>query len=133
MHQVATPAVPRRRSLRSPGLLLAALALFGAAPAEAAAPSPGPPLTIRRATGPIVLDGEPRTPAGRAPTTITTWFETNVGDNVEPRGRQARAYLAYDDHFLYAGFQFDDPHPELDPRAARRPRRDLRRRPTTAA
>jgi hypothetical protein len=30
------------------------------------------------------------------------------GDNVEPKVRNV-GYLTYDEHFFYAGFEFDDP------------------------
>ncbi|MFI5371239.1 MAG: DUF5916 domain-containing protein, partial [Candidatus Eisenbacteria bacterium] len=79
--------------------------------AWAAAPKPGPPLTIQRAAGPIVVDGDLSDPGWQGITPITTWFETNVGDNVEPQVRNV-GYLAYDDKFLYAAFHFEDPHPE---------------------
>jgi hypothetical protein len=83
-----------------------------AAPGTAwsADPQPGPPLTIHRAAGPIVLDGDLSDPGWKGIEPITTWFETNVGDNVEPQVKNA-AYLTYDDKFLYAGFQFEDPAP----------------------
>src|SRR5439155_27238498 len=41
---------------------------------------------------------------------ITTWYETHVGDNVEPQVKNV-AYLAYDDTYFYAGFNFEDPAP----------------------
>jgi len=90
------------------GLALAALS----SPTFAAAPQPGPPLSIRRATGPITIDGNLSDPGWQGADTIRTWFETNVGDNVEPQVRNV-AFLTYDDHYLYAGFEFEDPHPEL--------------------
>ena len=112
MRPVALKDASRRRSPRSAGRLLAALFLFGAASAQAAAPSPGPPLTIRRATGPIVLDGSLDDAGWRGADEISTWYETNVTDNTPPPvGNHAR--LVYDDKYLYASFQFDDPHPEL--------------------
>lgn len=84
--------------------------------AEAADPKPGPPLTIRRAAGPITLDGELGDPGWQGADRITTWFETNVGDSVEPQVKNV-GLLAYDDHFFYAGFEFEDP----DPKAIRAP------------
>jgi hypothetical protein len=65
---------------------------------------------IARATGPIVVDGDLSDPAWRDAEPITTWYETNPGDNVPPKvGNLAR--LAYDDRYLYAAFEFDDPDP----------------------
>lgn len=81
-----------------------------AEPARAAAPSPGPALTIQRAAGPIVLDGDLGDPGWQGVAPVTQWFETRVGDNVEPSVANV-AYLAYDAKYLYAGFRFDDPEP----------------------
>ena len=90
-----------------PALLL----LFPIA-ARAADPKPGPPIAIHRVAGPIKLDGDLSDPGWKGCEPITQWFETRVGDNVEPQVKNV-AYLAYDDHYLYAGFQFDDPNPKL--------------------
>ena len=90
---------------------LALLAIFIPRASEAADPKPGPPLTIQRAAGPITVDGDLLDPGWQGVTPITTWYETHVGDNVEPAVKNV-AYLTYDDHYLYAGFRFEDPHPE---------------------
>lgn len=91
-------------------LLLASLGL--AAPTFAAAPQPGPPLTIRRLDGPVVLDGKLDDAGWKDVTPITQWFETRVGDNAEPQVANT-AWIAYDDRYLYAAFRFDDPNPAL--------------------
>jgi hypothetical protein len=78
--------------------------------AFAAAPTPGPPMTIQRTSGAIALDGDLGDPGWQNVTPITQWYETNVGDNVEPQVKNV-ARLAYDDKFLYAAFEFDDPSP----------------------
>src|SRR3989442_1444566 len=62
----------------------------------AADPKPGPPLTIRRVTAPITVDGDLSDPGWQGIEGITTWYETHVGDNVEPQVKNV-AYLAYDD------------------------------------
>jgi len=80
--------------------------------AWAADPKPGPPLSIHRVAGRITIDGDLSDPGWKGAEPITQWFETRVGDNVEPQVKNV-AYLAYDDHYLYAGFQFDDPNPKL--------------------
>jgi hypothetical protein len=92
-------------------VFLAALLVWASA-ASAAEPKPGPTLSIHRATGPIVIDGNLDDAGWVGADTVKTWYETRVGDNVEPQVRNL-GFLAYDDHFLYAAFQFDDPHPEL--------------------
>ena len=97
------------RLLRRAALLLIATTL-AAVPARAANPKPGPPLTIQRAAGAISLDGDLSDAGWQGLPAITQWFETRVGDNVEPQVKNV-AYLTYDDKFFYAGFQFDDPAP----------------------
>ena len=85
--------------------------LCGAAPAAAATtPAPGPPLAVHRAEGPITLDGNLSDPGWQGIAPDTTWFETNVGDNARPQVRNT-AWLAYDDKYFYAAFQFEDPTP----------------------
>ncbi|MFN8176441.1 MAG: DUF5916 domain-containing protein [bacterium] len=84
---------------------------FGALPALAAEPHLGPPITIRRAAGPIEVDGDLSDPGWQGCDGITTWYETNVGDNVPPQVGNL-AYLTYDDQYLYAGFVFEDPNPK---------------------
>ena len=44
----------------------------------------------------------------RNATRVDKWYETQPGDNVEPKVRNV-GYLTYDDQFFYAGFEFDDP------------------------
>src|SRR5882672_12391437 len=103
--------VRRRRPAAAAGwLVLATLAIPSLA--WCADPQPGPPLTIHRAAGPIVLDGDLDDAGWQGVEPDTTWFETNPGDNLEPKVGNA-VTLAYDDQYLYAGFRFGDPHPEL--------------------
>ena len=59
-------------------------------------PQPGPPLTIHRAAGSIVLDGDLSDAGWQGVEPDTTWFETNPGDNLEPKVGNA-VYLTYDD------------------------------------
>jgi hypothetical protein len=98
--------------LRLPALCLVAASLLAPSLAFAAEAKPGPPLTIARASGPIVLDGNLDDAAWKAATPVTQWYETNVSDNTEPKVKN-RAWLVYDDHFLYAAFEFSDPQPGL--------------------
>jgi hypothetical protein len=88
---------------------LLVLAIFPA-PARAADPQAGPPLTIHKAAGPITADGDLTDPGWQGVPSVTTWYETRVGDNVEPQVKNV-AYLAYDDRYFYAGFEFEDPRP----------------------
>jgi len=80
--------------------------------AHAAAPQPGPPLTVSRARGTITVDGDLGDPGWQGVPAVTRWFETRVGDNVEPQVKN-EGWLAYDDTYLYAAFRFEDPDPKL--------------------
>jgi hypothetical protein len=77
-----------------------------------AAPPPqnGDEVTISRLRGKIVIDGNLDDDGWRSVTPITKWYETNPGDNLEPKIKNV-GYLAYDDKYLYAAFEFDDPDP----------------------
>jgi Domain of unknown function (DUF5916) len=100
--------VPRRWALS-----LAATACSLAIPGLlwAAAPQPGPSLTIQKVTGAISIDGDLSDPGWQGIPADTTWYETNVGDNVEPQVKN-EAWLAYDDRYFYAAFRFADPDPK---------------------
>jgi len=89
------------------GLLTALLA-----PATALAQSvvSGEPIHITRATGAIAIDGDLSDEAWQRATRIDTWYETQPGDNVEPKVKNV-GYLTYDDRNLYAAFEFEDPNP----------------------
>ncbi|HEY6065621.1 MAG TPA: DUF5916 domain-containing protein [Thermoanaerobaculia bacterium] len=89
---------------------LCTLLLAAAAPVLAARPEQGVPIPITRAGGPIVIDGNLSDPGWQGATKVTTWYETNPGDNVEPKVGNV-GYLTYDDKFLYAGFEFADTEP----------------------
>ena len=101
-----------------------ALCLSVAAASALAAPTEqGAPIVASRAAGPIVIDGNLTDAGWQGATKVTTWYETNPGDNVEPQVKNV-GYLTYDEKFLYAGFEFADRSPQ-DPGALRRPRQRL--------
>ena len=115
MRLQAAPGVSTSRSfLRAGWLFLALNGWLGSAyaadtlPAGADAPAT---LTIHRAAGPIAVDGSLDDAGWQGVEPVTTWYETNPGDNVPPKVRSA-GYLAYDDKFFYAAFEFDDPQPK---------------------
>jgi hypothetical protein len=94
------------------GWVLATVAAVFPGPIRAADPPPPPPtIHIARATGPIVVDGDLSDPAWKDAAPIEQWWETNPGDNVEPKVRNV-GRLAYDDKYLYIGLEFDDPDPK---------------------
>lgn len=69
------------------------------------------PIHIARASGPIAIDGLLTEEAWKNAAPIEKWYETNPGDNVEPRAKSV-ARLAYDDKFFYAAFELQDPEPK---------------------
>ncbi|HEX9492560.1 MAG TPA: carbohydrate binding family 9 domain-containing protein, partial [Thermoanaerobaculia bacterium] len=70
----------------------------------------GPTIQISRAAGPIKVDGDLSDPGWKGATRVDQWYETNPGDNVEPKVKSV-GYLTYDDRAFYAGFEFFDPEP----------------------
>ena len=60
---------------------------------------------------PIAIDGDLSDPAWQQAAKVTTWYETNPGDNLEPKVGNL-AWLAYDERFFYAAFEFKDPNPK---------------------
>ena len=70
----------------------------------------GPPIQISKAAGPIKIDGDLSDPGWKGATRVDQWYETNPGDNVEPKVKSV-GYLTYDDRAFYAGFEFFDSEP----------------------
>jgi len=100
----------RASSLRR-GLLAAAVVSCTLAASAAAQTAADEPLRIERVRAPISIDGDLSDAGWQQAGQITTWFETNPGDNIEPKVKSV-AWLAYDDQFFYAAFRFDDPNPK---------------------
>jgi hypothetical protein len=67
-----------------------------------------PEISIARATGEIRIDGDLSDPAWQAIAPITTFYETNPGDNL-PASVATSARLTYDDTYFYAAFELSDP------------------------
>jgi hypothetical protein len=93
--------------------------LLGLAGGAAAQPAAANPDIHLHASGPIHVDGDLSDQAWRTAAKVEKWYEIQPGDNSEPPVRSI-GYLTYDDHFLYVGFEFDDP----DPSAIRAPLAD---------
>jgi hypothetical protein len=112
--------MPRLASLARPlGWLGCALAAGGLLAHPLAAFEPSPETRISRAAGPIAIDGDLGDPGWRGVPRITTFYETRRSDNGPPPAATV-ARLAYDDRYVYAAFEFQDP----DPRAIRAPLAD---------
>ncbi len=98
---------------RSPGptiLLPACIALGLAAVSSAEEPARGPEIRVPRASAPISVDGDLSEAGWTGAARVDGWYETNPGENVAPKVRSV-GFLAYDDRYLYAGFEFSDPDP----------------------
>ena len=88
-------------------LLALGASLGGAARAD---PIERVAVSLHKATGPITVDGDLGDEGWKDAARVETWFETNPGDNVEPKVKNV-AWLTYDDKFFYAAFRFSDPEP----------------------
>ena len=94
-------------------------AVVATAVARQAAATPGPavlapppiaPLCATRIEGEVVLDGRLDEPLWKKACRVERWFETQPGDNTAPPVANV-AYLAYNDRYLYVGFELADPDP----------------------
>jgi hypothetical protein len=85
--------------------------LIGAATAFGQSSLAGEPIRVSRTTARITIDGDLSDEGWQHATRIEKWYEVNPGDNVEPKVRNV-GYLAYDDRFFYAGFEFEDKNPK---------------------
>src|SRR4051812_24795514 len=99
--------------------LFIAVAFLKAPIALAQSSLAGETLHITRVTASIKIDGNLSDEGWQKVTPLTTWYEVNPGDNTPPPMRNV-ARIAYDEKFLYAAFEFDDPNP----RAIRAPYSD---------
>jgi hypothetical protein len=92
-------------------LLLCLVFGFGLAASASGQPAlPIPSVHITRASGPIKIDGDLSDEAWRTAARVDKWYEIQPGDNTEPPVKSI-GYLTYDDRFLYAAFDFQDPDP----------------------
>src|SRR2546421_11668456 len=87
-----------RRAFVSLSLLLVSLSAFA------------DPTCIARAAGAITIDGNLDDAGWQNAAKFETWYETNPGDNIEPKVKQI-GYATYDDHFFYVAIDMWDVHP----------------------
>ncbi len=81
-----------------------------AVPAVAQTTLAGEPIAMTRSAGKITIDGDLDDEGWRNATRVDKWYETQPGDNTEPKVKNV-GYLTYDDRFFYAAFEFEDPDP----------------------
>ncbi len=99
--------------MRTPSVCLLAAALIiclRASRASGQSPLSGEPIHVAHASARIAIDGDLSDEGWHGATRVEQWYEINPGDNTEPKVKNV-GYLAYDDRFFYAGFEFDDPNP----------------------
>lgn len=97
----------------SPALALVLAAFTGRAPAPAVpqrVPDTSAAIAVRRAAGPIALDGRLDDPGWAGAARVTTFYEASPGNNVRPPVRTT-AWITYDSRYLYVAFRCDDPRP----------------------
>src|SRR5512132_133452 len=75
-----------------------------------AAPPDLPPITVHRISGPITVDGDLSDPGWRDAATIDQFWETQPGDNIPPKVA-TKAFITYDEKYLYIGIDARDPEP----------------------
>src|ERR1051326_5666263 len=95
-------------TMNRPAPLLIALLLLSIR--AFAADEPLPTVHITHSTGPIIVDGDLSDAGWNGATKFEQWYETNPGDNIEPKVKQI-GYVTYDDRFLYVGIDMWDPDP----------------------
>lgn len=86
------------------GLILVLISSTGSAATAAE------PIVLARAESSITVDGDLSDAAWQTATRYETWYETNPGDNIEPKVRTV-GYVTYDSRFLYFGIESSDPDP----------------------
>jgi hypothetical protein len=91
-------------------VVLAVLPLCSAVPASGQSSLAGGAVHITRTSSAIRIDGDLSDEAWRGATPVDKWYEVTPGDNSDPPVKST-GYLLYDDRFLYAAFEFDDPEP----------------------
>src|SRR5262249_17517596 len=108
---------PREQQTFLPGrslvfsMRLVGLALLGLSLASSALGQTRGSIAIRRAAGPIRIDGELDDPGWQGAAEIREFFEISPGDNLPPKAKTT-AWITYDDRFFYVAVRSDDPHPE---------------------
>jgi hypothetical protein len=90
----------------APDVVVALLLLApAAAPAAAQSALRGSPIRLARSQAPIVIDGDLSDEGWRGATRIDTWYETQPGDNTEPKVRNVgdSSLCGFEEEFLCRG------------------------------
>src|SRR5215210_8276010 len=68
------------------------------------------PVMLEPTEAPIQIDGDLGDSAWQRATKYETWYETNPGDNIEPKVKTV-GWVTYDSQFFYAAVESLDPAP----------------------
>jgi hypothetical protein len=89
-----------------------AVSIFGQTPpAVPVAPTSAPPITIHRASAPIVVDGDLSDSGWQDAAKVDAFLEGQPGDNI-PAKVKTIAYFTFDDRYFYIGIRAEDPEPK---------------------
>jgi hypothetical protein len=89
-----------------------AVSIFGQTPPAApVAPTSAPPITIHRASAPIVVDGDLSDSGWQDAAKVDAFLEGQPGDNI-PAKVKTIAYFTFDDRYFYIGIRAEDPEPK---------------------
>jgi Domain of unknown function (DUF5916)/Carbohydrate family 9 binding domain-like len=69
------------------------------------------PTSINEAVSPVTIDGDLNEATWQQATKYETWYETNPGDNIEPKVKTV-GYVAYDKKFFYVAIESFDDRPQ---------------------
>lgn len=86
------------------------VALFLAATTTAAFAQLPPPVALAKTDAPIQIDGDLSDAGWQNAAKYETWYETNPGDNVEPKVKTV-GWITYDSKFLYVAVDAYDNKP----------------------
>ena len=92
------------------GIALILLCAVRLAAAPQTSPQNNARITIASTSMPVTIDGDLSDAAWQGATKFETWYETNPGDNIEPKQKTA-GYVMYDSKFLYFGIESSDTKP----------------------
>jgi len=79
--------------------VVAAVPVFVAPATAGQSALSGEPITVTRASGPIVIDGDLSDPGWHGAARVERWYEINPGDNIAPPVRSV-GYLTYDETLI---------------------------------
>ena len=69
------------------------------------------PIMLEQSEAPIQIDGDLSDSAWQRAAKYETWYETNPGDNIEPKVKTV-GWVTYDSRFIYFGVEAFDPDPK---------------------